>query len=332
MREDSDSGTEVYYILTDHLGSTSKVVQVDGSSVSVTAQQWYKPWGGVRQVTGEMPTDRTYTGQREHSSLSMLWYNSRFYDPYLGRFTQPDSIIPLSTQGVQAWDRFAYANNNAVRYNDPSGHNICDEFGNCWENGKKIKVNDGILPNTRYSSHDFENPLSSMVVRGGYDWGEDNGTPGGHRAVDLDVPPEVIVASSYGVVRVSDACSLENCNGLVNETGPETNYGYGNVLIVEYQYDLLPLDFRSRVVEGQSIYVLYAHLDEPSHLNVNTWVEPGDLIGIGGNSGNSTGDHLHLETRVDEPGKLVSGPLDIWQWRRCPIRNPHDFYEINVIE
>jgi hypothetical protein len=44
------------------------------------------------------------------------------YDPYLNRFTQPDSIVPLASQGTQAWDRYAYANNNPVKYTDPSGH------------------------------------------------------------------------------------------------------------------------------------------------------------------------------------------------------------------
>jgi hypothetical protein len=50
-----------------------------------------------------------------------MYYGARWYDPSLGRFAQADSIIPQN-QGVQAWDRFAYTNNNPVRYTDPSGH------------------------------------------------------------------------------------------------------------------------------------------------------------------------------------------------------------------
>jgi hypothetical protein len=49
-------------------------------------------------------------------------YGARWYDSLLGRWLQPDSIVPLESQGVQAWDRYAYVNNNPVRYNDPSGH------------------------------------------------------------------------------------------------------------------------------------------------------------------------------------------------------------------
>jgi hypothetical protein len=32
---------------------------------------------------------------------------------------------------VQAWDRYAYANNNTLKYTDPSGHKICDADGYC---------------------------------------------------------------------------------------------------------------------------------------------------------------------------------------------------------
>jgi len=33
-------------------------------------------------------------------------------------------VIPLASQGVQAWDRYGYANNNSLRYTDPSGHDV----------------------------------------------------------------------------------------------------------------------------------------------------------------------------------------------------------------
>jgi hypothetical protein len=51
----------------------------------------------------------------------------------LGRFAQADTIIPEQTQGVHAWDRYAYVSNNPTRYNDPSGHRACgdDEAIDC---------------------------------------------------------------------------------------------------------------------------------------------------------------------------------------------------------
>lgn len=45
----------------------------------------------------------------------------RLFWPYLNHFTQHDSIVP-DPSNSQAWDRYAYAYNNPIRYNDPSGH------------------------------------------------------------------------------------------------------------------------------------------------------------------------------------------------------------------
>jgi len=58
------------------------------------------------------------------AALGLDYFNARWYDSSLGRFAQADSIVPLASQGAQAWDRYAYTNNNPVRYTDPSGHCI----------------------------------------------------------------------------------------------------------------------------------------------------------------------------------------------------------------
>lgn len=70
-----------------------------------------------------------------------MFYNARWYDPSLGRFAQADTIVPTQTQGVQAWDRYAYVNNNPVKYVDPSGHGVCnerDENGECMSEQEEI--------------------------------------------------------------------------------------------------------------------------------------------------------------------------------------------------
>jgi hypothetical protein len=47
--------------------------------------------------------------------------NARYYDPALGRFTSPDSIIP-DPYNPQTLDRYAYVKNDPANHTDPSGH------------------------------------------------------------------------------------------------------------------------------------------------------------------------------------------------------------------
>jgi hypothetical protein len=55
----------------------------------------------------------------------LYWYNSRWYDPYLARFNQPDTIIP-NQYDPNSWDRYLYVSANPLRYRDPSGHRQLD--------------------------------------------------------------------------------------------------------------------------------------------------------------------------------------------------------------
>jgi len=120
-------GSQPHYLLGDHLGSTSVIVDAAGQVIP-GGVQLYKPWGEKQSGSGTLPTKYRYTGQWQ-SEIGIYYYGARWYDSYLNRWTSPDSIVPLATQGTQALDRYAYANNNPIRYVDPSGHDIWDVIG-----------------------------------------------------------------------------------------------------------------------------------------------------------------------------------------------------------
>ena len=99
------------YLMGDHLGSTSVAVTEQGAQVN-GGPQLYKAWGETR--TGGVPTTFRYTGQREYSYITdglagqgLYWMGSRLYDPALGRFIQPDAIVPGVGEG---------GNPNAIGY------------------------------------------------------------------------------------------------------------------------------------------------------------------------------------------------------------------------
>ncbi|MEW6085132.1 MAG: RHS repeat-associated core domain-containing protein, partial [Chloroflexota bacterium] len=48
----------------------------------------------TRLTTGNMYTDKLFTGQRNMSGLGIYHYQSRFYSPKLGRFLSADSLVP----------------------------------------------------------------------------------------------------------------------------------------------------------------------------------------------------------------------------------------------
>jgi hypothetical protein len=49
---------------------------------------------------------------------------ARWYDSLLGRWTQPDTLIPDQYNPAD-WDRFQFVRSNPLKYSDPSGHKPC---------------------------------------------------------------------------------------------------------------------------------------------------------------------------------------------------------------
>ncbi len=73
----------------------------------------------------------------------------------------------------------------------------------------------------------------------------------------------------------------------------------GNLVIIETLYEDLPADIASflDVREGESLYTLYAHLDQPVSNKVGDTFTKGQIIGEVGISQTSEA-HLHLEMRI----------------------------------
>ncbi len=121
-----NSADTYYYTYTDHLGS---ILTATNSAGTVVAEQNFDPWGRKRNTTNwtyasvpSVPTwlYRGYTGHEHLPEFGLINMNGRLYDPILNRMLSADNEVPgvFSTQG---YNRYAYALNNPLLYNDPDG-------------------------------------------------------------------------------------------------------------------------------------------------------------------------------------------------------------------
>ena len=76
-------------------------------------------------------------------------------------------------------------------------------------------------------------------------------------------------------------------SGVVTVSG--WHYSYGNYVMIYHGTD----------DQGNTYATLYAHMNSTPPVSVGQNVSQGDVIGHVGTTGNSTGNHLHLELRVN---------------------------------
>ena len=116
-----------YNIIRNHIGSITHVIDSTGVIVQHID---YDPWGRLRDpnthelyAKGKEPElflSRGYTGHEHLPMFGLINMNSRLYDPTLGRFLSPDPYIQ-APELTQNFNRYSYALNNPLKYNDVSG-------------------------------------------------------------------------------------------------------------------------------------------------------------------------------------------------------------------
>jgi murein DD-endopeptidase MepM/ murein hydrolase activator NlpD len=137
-------------------------------------------------------------------------------------------------------------------------------------------VSQEINKETHHLLHEMGWPVANPVISSG--WGQRSpsckGCSSYHQGVDF-VPGigTPVMAAMRGTVSI-----VENSSG------------YGVHVIIEHD------------LHSQVWHTVYAHLQNnsvPESIKPGTYVEIGDVIGKVGNTGTSTGPHLHFEVRID---------------------------------
>lgn len=90
---------------------------------SIEAVQ-YLPFGATASAAGDLlSVTHRYTSQEFDGETGLYNYHARFYNPALGKFISPDTIVP-SPSNPQSLNRYSYVRNNPLSYVDPSGHSL----------------------------------------------------------------------------------------------------------------------------------------------------------------------------------------------------------------
>ena len=105
------TGGKSYYFVADRQGSTISLV--DAAGVPRNAYS-YDPYGVSRSKTEPVANPYQYIGGQYDTTTGLYHLQARYYDPTLGRFTQPDP------SGQEA-NTYLYTSADPINLSDPSG-------------------------------------------------------------------------------------------------------------------------------------------------------------------------------------------------------------------
>jgi len=112
------SSGDIFFYHTDHINSSNVITDSTGNQ-SILYE--FDPYGSTVTHTGSAELKHKFTGQESDDTTKLYFYAWRYYDSQLGRFIMPDTIVP-NAANPQNLNRYTYANNNPIKYTDPTGH------------------------------------------------------------------------------------------------------------------------------------------------------------------------------------------------------------------
>jgi RHS repeat-associated protein len=116
--EKTANGQRLWY----HLDRNDALRAVSDARGTVIARSNYAPYGAPQSVSSaRLPMPQRHAGAVMFGGTQLQVLGARLYDPLLGRFLGPDSVVPNPYQ-PQAANRYAYGYNMPLDFVDPSGH------------------------------------------------------------------------------------------------------------------------------------------------------------------------------------------------------------------
>ena len=132
------NGTDTEYFYVKNLqGDILKVITATGTEA---ATYTYDAWGKLLTSTGDLAevNPLRYRGYFYDTETGLYYLKSRYYDPEVSRFINPDAFVSSGTS-VASYNMMVYCDNNPINRIDPAGmfwREIGDFFSKTW-NGLK---------------------------------------------------------------------------------------------------------------------------------------------------------------------------------------------------
>jgi len=124
-----ESGGAKVFLHNDHLGSAVVYTGAAGELLTETA---YYPFGGLA-LPPSANALASFTTKHRDADIGLYYFNARWYAPDLGRFITPDPLYLFHPeQGLQEPQRlnpYSYAENNPLRFVDPTGLGTLEVLG-----------------------------------------------------------------------------------------------------------------------------------------------------------------------------------------------------------
>ncbi|MCB9137761.1 MAG: RHS repeat-associated core domain-containing protein [Caldilineaceae bacterium] len=215
------------------------------SSGSRQSERAYYAFGDNRRTVNTPLTDNLFTGQKQDES-GLYYYNARYYDPEIGHFISPDTLVP-DPGSVFGYNRYMYAMGNPLKFNDPSGRfseqQLIEWYGENWRDQFAAEWQKLLLDDP--GSSNFGAQLGDLVA-----YGDSQGIlvldPDNQLALwDFNAKSAQTVASvgastpdSLGLYRVKSGLSGENTGRF--PTGGETLAATQGSGVGPYDMELLP--------------------------------------------------------------------------------------------
>ena len=117
---------ETYWYEKNLFGDIAAIYNNNGA---ILISYVYDAWGNFSttyhnngEATSVTKNNITYRGYYYDSDLGMYYLQSRYYDPAIGRFISPDSLLPGVSGSLHGYNLYVYCFNNPVTYIDSTGN------------------------------------------------------------------------------------------------------------------------------------------------------------------------------------------------------------------